>query len=203
MKNAKFLSVTTTCLVALLGIISVNTGWSDSVENKIKDWIDDSSEALKNGVAKLGDDFDAIQNYLDNYPWKGLIEEKATSGPATLKHLDLNGHSKAVIARPGERIEGKVTCKLDAEQCSPFSMYRIIIGIKGEGAQAVIGNEFGLVAGKSRENFTIIAPEKPGMYQIRFRSIEALSKTTALDAWKDERGDEPDGKTTIGLIFVK
>ncbi|HLB59480.1 MAG TPA: hypothetical protein VJL87_05290, partial [Bdellovibrionota bacterium] len=105
--------------------------------------------------------------------------------------------------KPGEKIEAEVQCSLDAEQCSVFGVYRIVVGIKGEGAQAVIGNESGLVAGKTVEKFTLIAPEKAGMYQIRFRSVEAFLKKTALDAWKDEEGNEPDGKTTIGIIFVK
>src|SRR5690349_20844261 len=166
MKNTKFISAATACLVALLVVTHLNTGWAKSVEDTVKDWIDDSSEALKKEVADFGDDFDAVQNYLGNYHWKGLIEEKATSGPVTLKHLELNDHSRAIIVKPGEKIEAEVTCNLDAKQCSVFGVYRIVIGIKGEGAQAVIGNESGLVAGKTREKFTLIAPDKSGMYQI-------------------------------------
>lgn len=204
MKNAKFISAATTCLVALLGVTHPDTGWTKSVEDTVKDWIEEGAEAIKKGVDDLGDDFNAIQDYLDHYHWKGIIEDKATSGPATLEHLELNEHSRAIVVQPGEKIEAEVKCSLDVEQCSIFGLYRIVVGIKGEGPQAVIGNEFGgLGAGKTREQFTLTAPDKPGMYQIRFRPVDAFFKETALNAWKDEEGNEPDGKTTIGIIFVK
>jgi hypothetical protein len=202
MKNIKF-AIAKTCLVALLSVTYLNAGESQSIEDKVKDWIDHSSETLKNGVEKLGDDFNAIQDYLNNYHWKGLIQDKATSGPVTLKHLELNEHSRAVIVKPGETIEAEVKCNLDAEKCSVFSVYRIVVGLKGEGPQAVIGNESGLLPKKTIEKFTLTAPEKAGMYQIRFRSVDTLFKSTALKAWKDDNDNEPDGTTTIGIIFVK
>jgi len=202
MKNVK-LTIAKTCLVALLGVSHFNVGWAKSADDEVKGWIEDGSEALKKGVDKLSDDFTAIQKYLDNYHWKGLIEKKATSGPATLKHLKLNGYDRAVIVKPGEEIEAEVKCDFDSKECSVFGLYRIVVGLKGEDAQAVIGNESGIVAGKSEEKFTLKAPDKAGMYQIRFRTVDALFKDKALNSWKDEQGDEPDGKTTIGVIIVK
>lgn len=203
MKNVKFLSAMTACLVAFMGMTYTNTAWAKSGEDKIKDWIDGSADALKKGVDELGNDAEAIQDYLDNYHWKGILEDKATSGPATLKELELNGDSRAILVKPGERIEAKVKCKLDSKQCSASSLYRIVVGLQGEGPQAVIGNELGLVAGKSKEKFALIAPQKTGVYQIRFRTVEAYFESSALDAWRDREGNEPDGTTTIGIIVVK
>lgn len=203
MKNIKLASVVTACMIGFLGITFVNTAWTKSVEEKTKDWIDNQADALKRGVDQLGDDFDAAQDYLNHYHWKGVIEEEATSGPATLKHLELNGHSKAVVVYPGEQIEAQVECHLNPEQCSVFRLYRIVVGMKGEGPQAVIGNETGFFAGQSIEKFTLVAPDRSGIYQIRFRTVEALTKTGAIEAWVDKDGNEPDGTTTIGLIVVK
>jgi hypothetical protein len=197
MKTLKFI----TFLTVLLTAAYTNTAWAE--ENKVKDWIDSGADALKKGVDELGSDAEAIQDYLDNYHWKGIVEDKARSGPATLKELELNGDSRAIVVKPGERIEAKVRCKLDKEQCSLSSVYRIVVGLQGEGPQAVIGNELGLVAGKSKEEFALIAPQKAGIYQIRFRAVEAYLESSALDAWKDQNGNEPDGTTTIGIIVVK
>ncbi len=202
MKTIKF-TIAKTCLVALFGVTQLNAGGSQSVEDKVKDWIVDSSEVLKRGVDKLGHDFNSIQDYLNNYHWKGLIQDKAASGPVTLKRLELNEHPRAVVVRPGEKIEAEVKCIFDSDKCSVFKVYRIVVGLKGEGGQAVIGNESGITAGKTIENFTLTAPEKPGMYQVRFRAVDAVFKTTAFNAWEDENGNEPDGTTTIGIIFVK
>lgn len=203
MKSAKFIPVTIACLVAVLGLTYPESGQANSVRDTVKGWIEKSSDAFKKGVDELGDDFNAIQDYLNHYHWKGILEDKATSGPITLKHLELNNHSRAVVVKPREEIDAKVKCILDPEQCSIFDLYKIVVGIQGEGPQAVIGNESGLIAGKSREKFTLKAPDKPGVYQIRFRPVNTYFQSTALHAWKDEAGKEPDGTTTIGLIVVK
>ena len=203
MKNTKFILALTTCMVAIFGISHPETGWANSAKDKIKDWVEEGSDILKKGIDELGEDFNAIQDYLDHYHWKGILEDKATSGPATLKHLELNDHSRVVIVKPGEKIDAEVKCILDAKQCSSLGFYRIVVGIKGEGPQALIGNEAGLLAGKSREQFTLNAPDKAGMYQIRFRTVDTFFQSIALNAWKDDMGNEPDGTTTIGIIIVK
>lgn len=152
---------------------------------------------------KLGENFHAIQCYLENYPWKGILHDEVTSGAVTLKHVYFNDHPKVILTRPGERIEGYLHCNLDKDQCSSLALYRVVLGIKGEGAQTSIGNELGIVAGKSKESFTLTAPYKPGIYQVRFRLVDSYFEGKALDAWKDDKGQEPDASTTIGIIVVK
>ncbi len=98
---------------------------------------------------KIGDNLVDIQNYLDNYDGKGLIQDEAASGAATLKHLQLNGHSRAVVVRPGERVEGIVQCNLDRNKCSALGLYRVVIGISGKGGQTSIGNDLGIAVGES------------------------------------------------------
>ncbi len=197
------MSMMTVCLMILSGTMYCNAGWAKSVEHKVKDWFQDAWDSLKKGVDDLGDNFEDIQAYLDDYDWKGMIEHKATSGPAMLKHLELNDNGRVIVVKPGEEIHAEVKCELDSEKCSNFGMYRVVVGLKDDGPQAVLGNEPGFAAGKSREKFTLVAPEKPGFYQIRFRAVDAFLRTTAKDAWKDDDGNEPDAKTTIGIIYVK
>lgn len=201
MKNAKFKSWTV--LLVLLSVVSFNTGSAKPVDEKVKHFIDSASDTLKDAVDKIGDDFAAIQNYLDNYDGKGIVQGEAASGAATLKHLQLNGHSKAVVVKPGERVHGIVLCDLDGSQCSTFGFYRVVLGVSGRGGQTTIGNELGIAAGESLEKFDLIAPTEPGIYQIRFRLVESFLEGNALTAWVDENGNEPDGTTTIGLIIVK
>lgn len=201
MKNAKFNSWVG--LLVLLSVLSSNTGSAKPVGEIIDHFIDSASETLKGTVDQIGDDLVAIQNYLDNYDGKGLIQGEASSEPATLKHLQLNGHSRAVVVKPGERVEGIVQCNLDRDQCAAFGFYRIVLGIYGRGGQTTIGNELGLIAGESLEKFTLIAPAEPGIYQIRFRVVNSYFEGNAINAWVDGNGSEPGGTTTIGLIVVK
>ena len=107
------------------------------------------------------------------------------------------------MVRPGERIKGIVQCQVDRDQCSALSLYRIVVGIQGKGPQITIGNELGMTAGESLEQFDLIAPAEPGIYQVRFKLVEALFEQTAFEKWLDENGHEPDATTTIGVIVVK
>lgn len=202
MKTTKIRSLTF-FLLALFGVGHFDAVLAKSVGEKAKHFIDEASDSLKTGVDKLGDDMNAIQSYLDNYHWKGLIQDEATSGVTTLKHLELKNHAKAIVVKPGERVEGIVQCNLDREQCSNLKVYRVVLGLQGKGAQTTIGNELGIIAGESVESFALVAPSEPGIYQIRFRTVEEVLKKAALDDWVDEKGDEPDGTTTIGIIVVK
>jgi hypothetical protein len=202
MKSIQFKPLTM-LLTSLFVAGNCNTGWTKNVEDKIKDLVDDVSDSLKNTIDKIGDNLADVQDYLDHHHWKGLVQEEATSDAVTLKHLYLNDHPKAVVVKPGERITGIVQCNLDREQCSALKLYRVVLGIKGQGAQTTIGNELGIIAGESLENFVLVAPIKPGVYQIRFRLVASLFEANALDAWVDKKGDEPDGTTTIGVIVVK
>jgi hypothetical protein len=201
MKNAKFKSWT--ALLVLFSVVAFNTGSAKPVDEKVKQFIDSSSEKLKGAVDKIGDNLVDIQNYLDNYDGKGLIQDEASSGAASLKHLQLNGHSRAVVVRPGERVEGVVQCNLDRNKCSALGLYRVVIGISGKGGQTTIGNDLGIAVGESLEKFSLIAPQEAGIYQIRFRVVDKLFEGDALKAWVDKKGNEPDGSTTIGLIIVK
>ncbi len=196
MKSIKTIMLLVLCMAGS-SLIAKNT------EDKIKDAIESAADSLKSGMHKLGDDASAIQDYFNHYHWKGVIEAKTTSGQATLSHLKMNGHSRAVVVKPGEPINGEVHCSFERDQCSSICFYRVVLGINGEGAQTTIGNTLGAIAGKSKEHFVLIAPEKPGLYQLRFRTVEKFTETEALKAWVDDHGDEPSATTTIGFIYVK
>src|SRR5579863_7687729 len=128
MKNIRYVSTMTTCLIALSGMMYSNTGWTKSVEHQVKEWLDDAVDSLKKGVDKIGDSFDEIQDYFDNYDWKGIVERKATDGPATLKYLELNDNAIATVVKPGQKIDAEVKCELNRDECSTFGMYRIVVG---------------------------------------------------------------------------
>lgn len=202
MKNKK-IKVQTLLIATLLTAATPTLGFTSSFEDKTKDLIEDAAESFKRTIDTFGENFQTIQNYLDSYRFKGLIQDEATFGAVTLKHMKLNGHDKAVVVKPGERISAHVECNLDKHKCAAFRMYRVLVGIKGEGAQIAIGNELGVAATDSIEKFELVAPSAPGLYQIRFKLVKSLFKEPAMHYWLDEQGKEPDGSTTIGVIFVK
>jgi hypothetical protein len=174
-----------------------------SVEEKVKEAIDDIADSLKSKVDKLGEDVAAIQDYLEHYSWKGVIQDEATSGPETLSHLMLNGHSRVAVVRPGETIQAAVQCSFNADVASSVSVYRVVLGVKDVGPQTTVATRLGASDGESVEQFHLTAPNVPGFYQVRFRTVNALLESSALNGWFDEQGRQPDGSTTIGIIYVK
>lgn len=197
----------------LLCMGNIHPIWANSLD-KAKEYVDNASDSLKRALdtfarnleeaqTKLGKDAEAIQNYLNHYNWRGIIQDEANSANTTLKHMSLNGHSRAVVVKPGERVNGVVQCVIDREKSSALSLYRVVLGIHGKGPQTTIGNEFGLTAGESLENFVLIAPSQPGIYQIRFRVVDSYLVTNALESWTDEKGNEPNASTTMGILIVK
>lgn len=199
-RNLKTLAV---FAITMFATIVPSMGWTKSTEQKAKDAIDKLSDSLKKAVDEVGDDVAAAQNYLNNYHWKGMIQDKASSGPATLKHLQLNDHARAVVVRPGERIHCQVVYKLNKHETSALSVYQVIVGINGLGPQISLGKDLGAATGESMEKFEMIAPTEPGVYQVRFRFVKAVLESSAFDEWKDANGNEPDATTTIGIIVVK
>lgn len=172
-------------------------------EAKLKRASERAEAALKSALEKIKDDAQAVRDYLSNHCWKDIIHDDAVSGPVTLKNLTLNGYPKAVLAQPGETVEATVDCNLDREKCNSLSFYRIVVGLKGVGAQTTIGNELGIVAGPSKEKFSLVAPQEPGIYQIRYTVAETVFEKKARHSWVDKKGNEPSAATTIGVIVVQ
>jgi hypothetical protein len=174
-----------------------------STTERIKDKIDDISDRLKKEIDALGNDAKAVQDYLDHYPWKGLIQDQATSGVETLSEVKLNGHNKVAVVEKGETIEGQMTCTLDLKDSSALNIYRVVLGFHGRGPQVAVAATLGAVGGVSHPEFRLTAPMEPGIYELRFRTADNFLESKAINAWYDKHGHEPDSSTTIGLIYVK
>ncbi len=192
-----------TAFILSIFLMSYSNLHARDLKEKVKRGIENVSENIKKKVDELAGDAAALQSYFDEYSWKGMIEDEVTVEPATLSNVQMKGHSKATIVKPGEEIECQANCFLDPNKCSSLSFYRVVIGIKGEGAQTTIGNCLGTVAGKSTEKWVLRAPEKPGIYEVRFRVVTHFTESEALKSWVDEKGKEPHAKTTIGIVVVQ
>ncbi len=207
MKNEKIRSKRLLAWVSPLVVILCCAGGiqahAENFDQKVRDLINQSADALKKGIDNLGDDFGKIQDYLENYSWKGIVQDHASSGVETLSQLKLNNRGKVLFVHPGETIHGEVVCSLNSEAAHTLNVYRVVIGLYGKGPQTTIGRTLGVYGGSATEQFSLTAPMEPGIYQIRFRTADNYLESKALDAWVDEKGNEPGASTTIGIIYVK
>lgn len=164
--------------------------------------LQEATHSLENEIGHLGNNNHAIRDRVKKYNWNQWIPDQVSYGPATLSNLKLGGLKKAVVAKPGQSIEGEVVCALNRKQCSSLSLYRVVLGIKNQGGQTTVFNHFGLRAGKETDHFTLIAPQEKGIYEVGFRVVEAAREGTAIQSWddRDENGwGEP---VVIGVIVV-
>ncbi len=157
-------------------------------------------EQLKKGIEQASD----AQDYLDSYNWKHLLEKKPYSNAITITEIKFNGHPCGVVVKPGEKIEGKLRFELDRKECRDMRYHRIILGFKDLGAQTSIGAGLGFFAHKDgKEKFELTAPKEPGLYQVRFRHVQAFSEDDALAKWVDSKKRQPYSRTTLGFVLVR
>jgi hypothetical protein len=177
-------------------------GKFDESVDKIAGSLKEATGNLEQELRSLGSNKDAIQGVLKKYKWNQWIKDRAIYGPATLSNFKLGSSKKVAIVHSGQEIKGEVTCNVDRKQCSAFSMYRVVLGIKNQGGQTTVFNHFGLRAGKETDPFTLVAPRQKGIYEVAFRLTKAASEGMALQSWDahDENGwGEP---VTLGLLIV-
>lgn len=165
---------------------------------------DKMKAAYENFKKYTADNYDKFRERVQNYNWKGIFQEKATVGPTTIKDITLNGHHRAVVVKPGERINVEMIAQLDKSQVKDFQYHRVLVGFKGVGPQKAIGQGIGYLAGtESKEEFALIAPSETGFYEIRFRPVEGYREGEAKKHWLDSNQNEPDASSTIGVVLVK
>jgi hypothetical protein len=71
------------------------------------------------------------------------------------------------------------------------------------GPQVTACSCLGIFSEKRVESFQLIAPTEPGFYEVRFRTVNRVFEADAFQDWTDANGQEPDGSTTIGIVWVK
>ncbi len=180
----------------------VKQAFDESVD-QIAASLQEATHSLEQEISHLGNNKNRIQDVVKKYNWNKWLPDQASYGPATLSGLKLGGVKKAIVAKPGQKIEGEVVCSLDRKECSALSLYRVVLGIKNKGGQTTVFNHFGIRAGKETDHFTLTAPKEKGVYQVGFRVVEAAREGTAIQAFDDRNNENGWGEpVTIGVIIV-
>ena len=144
---------------------------------------------------------ESITDYVKEFPWIGLISDEITYGPITISHVNINHSDKLVFAKPGETLNGHLRYSVNSAK-DKLHLHHLIIGIEGEGAQDCVMHTLGIADTKGKGKFTLTAPTKPGVYEVRFLYNEALTCSRARETWNTGLKD-PTAAATIGVIIVK
>ncbi len=116
-----------------------------------------------------------------------------------MSDLNMNSQGSQITIKPSEMIHATAHYVYDCKSCTPGLNHQIIVGLAGRSAQACIYN--GGMQGQGATEFALKVPAKPGKYQVRFRSIQALDCNAALQQGWDE-DTTPTKESTIGMIIV-
>jgi hypothetical protein len=141
-----------------------------------------------------------IQEWIHTCPYIGLVAKEISYGPITLKDLDLDHNGRVVIAKPNEELNGTIKYKVDSGDLDTLKVHHIIVGIKDQDAQTCIAHAFGIADKEGKTHFTLIAPAKKGVYEIRFDYQTALTCGEAAKCWRE---DPPSSKAAVGIIIVE
>jgi hypothetical protein len=143
-----------------------------------------------------------IHRYLEKAPWIGLIANELTFGPLTISRINIHDGEKFALVAPGEVLEGSLQYSINAKELSTLHRYHLVIGIDGEGAQDCVTHTIGICNSKGIGNFKLTAPEKAGIYQVKFMFVEGLTCSRAQELWNSGE-KEPSSEATIGVIIVE
>ena len=143
-----------------------------------------------------------VSDYFQEFPWIGLISNEITYGPIAVSNVTLNNQQKLAFVRPNEKINGTLNYRIDASRLDSMHLYHLVVGLYSVGAQDCITHSFGIWNSSGKGNFTMTAPSKPGVYQVRFSYFEGLSCQAARNAWNARNGD-PSSAATIAAIIVQ
>lgn len=143
-----------------------------------------------------------LNKYLEKAPWLGLIADEVTYGPITVSRVHIHEGDKFVIAAPGESLNGSLRYRIDTDDLKALQRYHLVIGIKGKEAQECVAHSLGVWDSKGKANFTLVAPQKPGIYQVRFLFVDDWTCASAKNEWNSGK-NVPSSNATIGVIIVE
>ncbi len=143
-----------------------------------------------------------VEDYFAKTPWIGLIANEITYGPITISKVKICDDGKLAIVKPGKILNGTLKYKIKAEDLDFFHLYHLVIGIEGEGGQDCVSHSMGIFDEKGDGSFTLTAPDKIGVYEVRFSLAQGFTCSGACDKWNS--GEQvPSAAATIGIIIVK
>lgn len=151
---------------------------------------------INNDQTQYIDDQNSTNNNLLIYPNSATV----TYGQVALLGFNLNNSGNKITVRPGEIIPTTAMYLYYCPVCQMGSINQIIVGIAGEGAQACLYN--GSIEGQGAATFILKAPQKPGMYQVRFRYAQAYSCQEAIKYWWNV-DHAPTAQATVAIITVQ
>ena len=145
--------------------------------------------------------FDTIDKYAEEVPGIGLISDSIKFDGITISQFQFENDKKFIFVDPGQSFAARMHYEIDASALKTLHRHHLIIGLHDDGPQQCILHSYGIKDSEGDVCVTLEAPEKQGVYQVRFCHSIGLTDEEAQKAWW--RGDGPSAKTIVGIVVVK
>lgn len=144
---------------------------------------------------------ESISDYVESVPGIGLISDTIRFDGIEINNFRFAHDHKYIFVKTGEEFEAEMDYIINSDLLTSLHLHHFIIGLQDDGPQACILHSLGMMDGSGHVSVTLKAPQKAGVYQVRFCHTECLTDQEAFKAWW--RGDGPSAKTIVGIVVVK
>ena len=142
-----------------------------------------------------------IEEYVEDIPGIGLISDSINFNGITIRDFRFDNDKKYIFVKPEEEFSTHFKYAIDASQLETLHLHHFIIGLYKDGPQKCVLHTLGLINAEGDADIVLKAPEKEGVYQVRFCHSEGLTYDEARKAWED--GEGASSKTIVGIVVVK
>jgi hypothetical protein len=142
-----------------------------------------------------------IDKYAEDIPGIGLILNTIKFDGITISNFYFENNKKFIFVEPNQDFSACMHYSIDASALKTLKRHHLIIGLYDAGPQQCILHAYGIKDSEGEVCATLKAPEKKGVYQVRFCHSIGLTDDEAQKAWW--RGEGPSAKTIVGIVVVK
>lgn len=147
-------------------------------------------------VSKMGN-----TAFLADVPGIGLVVDEIKFDGIKINNFHFENDKKFIFVKPEQKLYAHFNYEVDASKLKAMHLKHLIIGLHDDGPQKCVLDTLGINDTNGKAKISLIAPEKPGVYQVRFSFSERLTKSQAMKDWW--KGEGPSAKTIVGIVVTK
>ena len=142
-----------------------------------------------------------LGRYSKEVPGIGLVADSVQFDGITISNFRFDDGKKYVFVKPGEKFRAHMHYVIDASHLKTLDRHHLIIGLHKDGPQTCVLHSLGIKNSEGDASVVLQAPDRRGVYQVRFAHTIGVTDEQAHKQWW--RGEGPSAKTIMGIVIVE
>lgn len=139
--------------------------------------------------------------FATDVPGMDLISESVTFDGVNINNFQFENGQNIITVKPCQLFNAHMCYRVDASRLKTLRYHHVIVGLYDDGPQHCILHTLGVKDSCGPIDVRLRAPQKPGVYQVRFSHSTGLSNKDAMNSW--DHGEAPSVDTVTGIVIVK